>query len=302
MKTNLLFCWMLLGAFYSTQSFGQKMVVESFDYATGDIDGSGDAIDGWNGPWEKFTGIMEVIDGNLGADIIGKSLITMEGSSQVTYYRELSEKWEDDGSDIWISFYIQRNNPTADGWGGLSLFNGDSEILFMGCPYLIEFIGFDGLPTTVVSTDLSYITVKLEMDGTSNMDSAFMWVNYEDTTVPDKASAMQKTGWGSDGFTRIRIANDSKYSVSYDQIIISSDFQFPTSAGVTKSPAQLAYITQNMLRFKGYNSAVNVEVYSLLGQKVLSAKNINELNVSNLENGIYMVRVNNGEQAFKIIK
>ena len=302
MKTNLLFCWMLLGAFSTTLSFGQKKVVESFDYVVGDIDGMGDAMDGWNGPWLKNSGTMEVVDGNLGTDMTGRSLVTLLGSSQVTYYRELSEKWQDDGSVIWINFYIQRYNPTADGWGGLSLFNGDNEILFMGCPYLIEFIGFDGLPTTVVSTDLSHITVKLEMDGTTEKDSAFMWINYAESTEPDKASALQKTAWGSDGFTKIRIANDQKYSVGYDQIIISSNFQFPTSVGVTKSPAQLAYITQNMLRFKGYNSAVNVEVYSILGQKVRSAKNINEINVSNLKNGIYMVRVNNGEQTFKVIK
>ena len=293
---------MLLGAFITTRSFGQKMVVESFDYAAGDIDGSGDAIDGWNGPWVKNSGTIEVVDGNLGADIIGKSLLTISGSSQITYYRDLSEKWVDDGSDIWISFYIQRNNLRADAWGGLSLFNEDAELLFMGCPYELEFIGFNELPTTVVSTDLNHITVKLEMDGTTAKDSAFMWVNYSGITEPTKADAMQKTEWGSDGFSKIRIANDSKYSISYDQIIISSTFLFPTSVGVTKSSSpQLAYITNDVLRFKGYNSAVNVEVYSILGQKVLSAKNINQIDVSNLRNGIYMVRVN-GNQAYKVIK
>ena len=302
MRNNLLFYLMLLGAFITTRSFGQKMVVESFDYAAGDIDGSGDAIDGWNGPWVKNSGTIEVVDGNLGADIIGKSLLTISGSSQITYYRDLSEKWVDDGSDIWISFYIQRNNLRADAWGGLSLFNEDAELLFMGCPYELEFIGFNELPTTVVSTDLNHITVKLEMDGTTAKDSAFMWVNYSGITEPTKADAMQKAEWGSDGFSKIRIANDSKYSISYDQIIISSTFLFPTSVGVTKSSSpQLAYITNDVLRFKGYNSAVNVEVYLVLGQKVLSAKNINQIDVSNLRNGIYMVRVN-GNQAYKVIK
>ena len=302
MKTNLLFSLMLLGAFITTQSFGQKMVVESFDYAVGDIDGSGDATDGWNGPWLKNSGSMEVVDGNLGADVVGKSLLTMAGSSQVTYFRDLSEKWMDDGTDIWISFYIQRINPTADAWGGLSLFNGDVELLFMGCPYQLEFIGFDALPTTVVSTDLSHVTVKLEMDGTTAKDSAFMWINYEGSTEPTKVEAMQKTDWGSDGFTKIRIANDQKYSIGYDQISIASTFQFPTSVGITKSSPQLAYITNDVLRFKGYNSAVNVEVYSILGQKVFVAKNINKVNVSSLKKGIYLVRVNNGKQAYKVIK
>ena len=285
----------------TTPSFGQKKVVESFDYTVGDINGIGNAIDGWNGPWLKNSGTMEVVVGNLGDDIIGKNLKTQSGSSQVTYFRELSEKWADDGSDIWIKFYIQRNNPTADAWGGLSLFNEDAELLFMGCPYQLEFLGFDSKPTTVVSTELSHVTVKLEMDGTAAKDSAFMWINYEGSTEPTKAEAMQKTDWGSDGFTKIRIANDQKYSVSYDQISIASTFQFATSVGVTKSSTHLAYITNDVLRFKGYDSAVNVEVYSILGHKVLSAKNINQMDVSKLRNGIYMVRVN-GNQAYKVIK
>ena len=300
MKTNLLFFLMLL--VISTPSFGQKKVVESFDYTVGDINGIGNAIDGWKGPWSKNSGIMEVVERNLGTDIIGNSLTTMSGSSQITYYRELSEKWVDDGSAIWINFYFQRNTPTPDAWGGLSLFNGDAEILFMGCPYGSEFIGFNELPTTVLSTDLSHVTVKLEMEGTTAKDSAYMWINYSGSTEPNKAAALQKTEWGSDGFDKIRIANDQKYSISYDQISIASTFQKPTtSVVVTKTSTHLAYITNDVLRFKGYDSAVNVEVYSILGHKVLSAKNIHQINVSNLRNGFYMVGVN-GTQAYKVIK
>ena len=301
MKTNLLFYLMLL--VISTPSFGQKKVVESFNYSVGDINGMGDVIDGWNGPWLKNSGTMEVVDGNLGDDVVGTSLKTISGSSQVTYFREFSEKWMDDGSAIWIKFYFQRNTPTADAWGGLSLFNGDAEILFMGCPYGFEFIGFNESPTTVLSTELSHVTVKLEMEGTTAKDSAYMWINYSGSTEPNKAAALQKTEWGADGFDKIRIANDPKYSISYDQISIASTFQTPaTSVGITKASTQLAYIAHDVLRFKGYDSAVSVEVYSILGQKVLSAKNINQINVSNLRNGVYMVRVNNGKQAFKIIK
>jgi len=71
MKKSLLFYLMLLGAFVTTQSFGQKKIVESFDYATGDVNGIGDAADGWKGAWTKNSGVMEVVDGRLGADVIG---------------------------------------------------------------------------------------------------------------------------------------------------------------------------------------------------------------------------------------
>jgi len=83
--------------------------------------------------------------------------------------------------------------------------------------------------------------------------------------------------------------------------LASMGFDNATSVGVTKTSTQLAYIAQDVLKFKGYDSAVNVELYSILGNKVLSAKNINQMDVSKLKNGIYMVRVN-GNHAYKVIK
>jgi len=69
---------------------------------------------------------------------------------------------------------------------------------------------------------------------------------------------------------------------------------------VSNESAQSVYVDGNKtLRFKGFDQTVDVEVYSILGQKVLVAKNINQVNVSSLH-GIYLVRVNNGRQAFKV--
>jgi len=73
-------------------------------------------------------------------------------------------------------------------------------------------------------------------------------------------------------------------------------------APLNKTPEQAAWISYDMLRFKGYDNAVNAEIYSILGQKVMSVKNVNEVNVANLRSGIYLVRVNNGAKAFKVIK
>jgi hypothetical protein len=84
--------------------------------------------------------------------------------------------------------------------------------------------------------------------------------------------------------------------------LVGMGFDKTNSVANTKTSNQFAYIAHDVLRFKGYSTAVDVEVYSILGQKVLSAKNINQMDVSSLRNGIYMVRVNNGKQAFKVIK
>ena len=78
--------------------------------------------------------------------------------------------------------------------------------------------------------------------------------------------------------------------------VVSSTF----AGNLHNTSAQSAYITHNILRFIGFDNAVNAEVYSILGLKVLIGRNINEMNVSSLKNGIYIVRV--GNQSFKVIK
>ena len=58
-----------------------------------------------------------------------------------------------------------------------------------------------------------------------------------------------------------------------------------------------------MLRLKGFDTAVDLEVYSIIGQKVLSAQNVTgELNVSELNDGVYIVKINNTKEAFKVLK
>jgi len=190
MRNYLLVYLVLLGAFINTQVFGQKTVLESFDYATGNIEGKGTAADGWGGAWTKTAGQIDVVDGNLGSDVVGKSMKTVSGSGDmIAYFRELKEKWVDDGKPVWISFYMKRDDTTPLKWGGISLFNGDNEDLFIGCPWEIPNVGFNNLPTKTPNTQLNFITVKLVMDGTAAKDKAYMWVNYEGNTEPDVATA-----------------------------------------------------------------------------------------------------------------
>lgn len=64
---------------------------------------------------------------------------------------------------------------------------------------------------------------------------------------------------------------------------------------------QSAYIAYDILRFKGYDKPVDVDVYSVVGQKLLSVKNVNEVNVAELKSGIYIVRVD-GTASYKVAK
>jgi O-glycosyl hydrolase len=243
MNTKILLCILFLNGLFATQTFGQIIVEESFNYTIGELNGQGTAINGWGGAWVKTSGIIEIVDGNLGNDTIGNTLQTQIDTINTYYFRQLATKWVDDGKDIWISFYLKRVPAELLSWGGLSLFNGDNEDLFMGCPWQSGFVGFGSDATTAPDTLLHYILVKLEMNGTPAADSAFMWVNYFGADEPGKATSEAKQAWGADGFTSIRIGSDKTYSISYDKIRFSSTFEpnivdIPVT-GISLSPENL---------------------------------------------------------------
>ncbi len=94
--------------------------------------------------------------------------------------------------------------------------------------------------------------------------------------------------------------NDGFEAVYYNGYLTFSP-QYPE--GVEKpmaSSTKRAYIFDNILKFKGYDSAVNVDIYSIVGQKVKSAKNVSSLSVADLNKGVYVVKV--GKDVFKVMK
>ncbi len=57
----------------------------------------------------------------------------------------------------------------------------------------------------------------------------------------------------------------------------------------------------NKIRLNNSQIRAKVEVFSILGNKMISASVVDNLDVSNLQSGIYVVRVN-GSIALKFIK
>lgn len=278
-------------------------VVESFEYPVGDLAGKGSTTNGWGAAWVKNSGLMEIVDGNLGTDIGSKSLQTKAGTESANYTRELMTKWVDDGNDVWISFYIKRQNTTQLTWGGISLFNEGSELLFMGCPYGKSFVGFDNNPTNVPNTDVNHILVKLEMNNTADKDKAFMWVNYKSSTPPATSTALINTTWGGSGFTTIRIANSPDYSISYDRLRISNTFDITT--GIEEETTDVLGIYPNpVTRFLNLSSdADNFTVYSIDG-RIVAAGSGNKIDMQGLQPGVYFVKasLNGKEITRKVVK
>ncbi len=81
----------------------------------------------------------------------------------------------------------------------------------------------------------------------------------------------------------------------------ATDYWIPIGKANYLKPAdKSAYIYDNILRFKGYDSPVNVDVYSVVGQKVKSATNVSTLSVADLTKGVYVVKV--GDDVYKVMK
>jgi len=52
--------------------------------------------------------------------------------------------------------------------------------------------------------------------------------------------------------------------------------------------------TNNYLFIEGNKNSISVSIYNLLGKKVMSVKNTNRVDVRDLSNGVYTIRISDG--------
>ncbi len=61
------------------------------------------------------------------------------------------------------------------------------------------------------------------------------------------------------------------------------------------------YMNNDMLYVRG-NQPVDLEVYNVVGVRMKVAKNVSRLSMQDLQNGIYLIHINNGQEAVKVVK
>jgi len=156
----------------------------------------------------------------------------------------------------------------------------------------------------VAFDDLQYYVDEwaAETDNLASMDPAVeTMISFEPTsraTVPVDGEDVEYAAWWNG-------VNNAYCSVYYQGKLEFGTTEFnPVGIGTVDPIVETrAYIYNDMLRLKGYDTAVDLEVYSIIGQKVLSAQNVSgELNVSELNDGVYIVKINNTKEAFKVLK
>jgi hypothetical protein len=92
--------------------------------------------------------------------------------------------------------------------------------------------------------------------------------------------------WNSD-------VNDGFEAIYYNGYLVFSGRVLGVNKFNADPRSNYAYMTSgNVLKLKGISNA-NVDVYSLLGQRMKSAIYVSELNMNDLTKGLYIVRINN---------
>ncbi len=267
---------------------------ESFDYPEGDLLDQGETGNGWLGPWENLeSGIVSVIGGTLGYEGLAQTGGYLEVSDAGTIYRYLEETWPDDGSTYWISLLYQRfdGHDVDDSYNGLSLFLNTAELLYIGKPWGSKNIGLDatgisgGLPSSIDAYELNWIVVKLVMNGTSENDQVYYWVNPDPSVEPDTSAADTSGLWnGSGGFNRFRIGSGNAPTpceALYDEIRVSTTFAgltVETDVANKVTPPQVFALEQNypnpfnptttITYALDKTSDVRLEIYDQLGHHI----------------------------------
>ena len=130
--------------------------------------------------------------------------------------------------------------------------------------------------------DTKIISVSDSEDKSYQFDVSFLSGNTSDITLSFRNADQPDTpGWssGTGNFLINSIIFDNTLSV--DKV----DFKDDTTIQVYPNP------TQNILTINAPNTIEKIEVYNILGQKMLNNKNTNQMNVESLSKGMYISKI-----------
>ncbi|HVO75385.1 MAG TPA: T9SS type A sorting domain-containing protein [Ignavibacteriaceae bacterium] len=193
-------------AFLMISSGLSQSVKESFNYDSGVLDGLGEAVDGWAGPWEVFEGDPTALtiedEGDLPAGVeittTGKRLKgECYSDAGIRAYRPLADSIYDDGSAIWLSFLIETVNSITATWQGVSFWNpGDGgEVGLFGKDYNPTtwsfHLHFTGAQSNwqVVDNEPVWMVIKIALSGDDSDETVYQWINPDPKTEPSTDDA-----------------------------------------------------------------------------------------------------------------
>jgi hypothetical protein len=317
------------------------LIAESFDYDVGfELDGQGAAEGGWDGNWEYSgdTGTIIVYPGTILEDItaqrFGNYIELTAESGDFAAYRYLNPPISDDGQTFWISLLYQRipgdyDEPEGDpqqSYNGFSLYLENDELLYIGKPWGFSQLGVaahgstgDEVAIDYEATDGGWMVFKFSMNGTTDDDSCYAFLNPDPNTEPDSTESDFRFTWrGSNGVDRVRLGCNYVCWAAFDEIKIA-----PTYADLNTAPSGIFTSPVGNLPYKfhleqnypnpfnpsttiSYNvptqTNVRIAVYDILGKEVTTLVDAVKMpgtyqvsfDASQLTSGIYFYQMQAG--------
>jgi hypothetical protein len=311
-------------AFVAVSMNAQTKVVESFNYdvpsALVGLDCTGE---GWGGPWVVLTGEagdMNIAEGTTydGLNVSGNRLgAVLSADAGVTSFRELSETWPDDGSDIWFSYLIDITNPSEvnDSWQGISLAKDDTHLTFFGKNWATDKLGIiasskggDNVSAISYKDGPAWIVVLMKMTGDAADEQAFMWINPDPTSEPDTAAVDSKCSIRmNDGFNQVscHLGMTTGIECYFDEIRLGKQWSDVVATSIaTPSVGNTSVYNDKANGLISFNCVsnepVSIEIFNVEGQLVETlngAQSTGSLqwNTNNVQKGVYMYKLSAGD-------
>ncbi|NNK88229.1 MAG: T9SS type A sorting domain-containing protein, partial [Flavobacteriaceae bacterium] len=233
-----------------------------------------------------FNAAMPDVDGDEFLDILVSELNTSPGTGNFYWY-------EDDNNDPFdgSTFTLQPAFTTTIGNPAAAMVHdldgdGDNEIILSSgqSATSTQLVYFEQLGTPSPDPSGTFGTECI-LDATQSQTYVFAVKDFDQDIDGDLDIAT--IAYNSDDLTWFE---NNPPPLGIDEF----DFE---QFGIYPNPAS------EELYFRGYNEAVDVEVFDLLGKSILATRILpNEgLGVSSMQNGVYIIRVNNAT-VFKFIK
>ncbi len=166
---------------------------EPFSYtASENLDGQGERVDGWGGPWVQTSGDDIIVEEGS----IETSFAVFEGNKAyanfttdvIQYDRKLSDRFPDDGSSVWLSFLMDVRSATSIfAESKLVLMDGEDEMIGFGRIGGLGLYGVSAEPVPAVSQLASeaeaWIVARIDFSNDDQPETIRVWLNSETPEV-----------------------------------------------------------------------------------------------------------------------
>jgi hypothetical protein len=166
---------------------------EPFNYSVGEnLDGQGERESGWGGPWVQTAGDdITIEEGSIETDFAvfeANKAYANYTTDVMQYDRELSARFEDDGSSVWLSFLMDvRNASSIFAESKIALMDGENEVVGFGRVGGVNLLGVTTDPVPAVSQVASegeaWVVARIDFSNDDQAETIRVWLNSETPEV-----------------------------------------------------------------------------------------------------------------------